>query len=469
MSVPRDGLRARSIAGAIAVVIGVHLVESHLPVFHALPWMQPDSISYLEDNVARAPAYPLLLKAMQALPGGLAWLAPLQHLGILAAAAALSIRFALTFQQRWLALALGASIGLNPLLVSYAFTVLPEAAFIAVLTVHLLCVLQLAGDWKRSAAIGAGSSAAALALITPAGYAAVAGIAILAFVHRGRRRELTWLAAPPVLLLAGASVGNYLAHGVFGTQAQGGYSRAAYVGHLLDEGTPTNYGDLTAAIAARTSSIRRGLDATPGLDAYYLIAANEYHVVETIVRERILAEIGRERGAAIDDPKMFPSDPIIARRLDSIAAAIAAAAIRWRPWSYLRQVTTNVYALWWLPLVQREASAETLQRQVDEVLAQHPALDRSPIPFRILPAGAYIVVRAILGAVALCGVIGLALVFSRDLRRATVGYVACLLHGYFLLVSLAQPGLPRYAIAVWPASMLLVFAATALWTSPRAV
>ena len=49
----------------------------------------------------------------------------------------------------------------------------------------------------------------------------------------------------------------------------------------------------------------------------------------------------------------------------------------------------------------------------------------------------------------------------------TVGYVAVLLHGYFLLISLAQPGLPRYALAMWPASMLLVFSTIAVTVKRR--
>jgi hypothetical protein len=209
------------------------------------------------------------------------------------------------------------------------------------------------------------------------------------------------------------------------------------------------------------------LEAVPSLDLLYFIGSNQYHVVEAVVHDEILLDIGRERGAAIVDSKIFPSDPDVIRRLDEVAGTIASEAIARRPRAYARQVAANVYGLWWLPLVQTAANAAALNGQIEAVLPRYSGLDRSPVSFRVLPLPAFVAVRAVLAMVIVGGVAGVVLVWFRDPRRATIGYVAVLLHGYVLLVSLAQPGLPRYAIAVWPASMVLLFGTLAVARSAR--
>ena len=459
--------RTACLVAALIALTALYVVEGKLPAFHALPMMQPDSVSYLEANIARTPAYPLILRVVQRLPGGLARLGPLQYLALLSAGLALAYRFAIVFGQPLLAALLAASILLNPLVVSYCFAVLPEAAFMALLMIHLSFVLALAYGWQRTAAVGAGATAAMLALTKPSGYAAVAGLGVLAFVHRDEWRRLAWLVIPAAVLLLAFSAGNYLTRGLFATQAQGGYSRAAYVAHLLDEATPTPYPDLARRIAARTSAARHELAEVPTLEAFYLLGANEYHVVESIVHDEIMAEIGRRHGITVTDAKMFPSDTTVARLLNEMAGTLADAAIRWRPREYGRQIVANVYGLWWLPQVRSRAGAIAIEQELHAELAHSPALDRSPIAFRVLPLPAYVAVRLWLGAVVMCGLAGLVRVWSRDRLLGTVGYVAVLLHGYFLLISLAQPGLPRYALAMWPASMLLVFSTIAVTVKRR--
>jgi hypothetical protein len=462
-SVPR---RLRLAIALVAAGLAIYVVEAGVAAFRALPWLQPDSMSYLTANLARAPGYPVVLRLIHAISPDLGVLGPLQHLMLIAGGMSFAWEFARTFSRPIVALAAGAAIVVNPPLVSYAYTVLPEAMFIAVLMAHLALMLALARRWNRATAAGAGATAALLPLLKPAGYAVVAGLVVAAFVHRVRGRQLAWLVCPAAAVLLAAGAVNYAARGTFSIQTQGGFSRAAYVGHLLDRDTPSAYPDVTAQIVERAAPIRRALDALPTIEEFYLVGASAYHEVEAIVRDAIVTHIGRQRGVPVLDAQMFPTDPDVLREFDRIGGALANAAIVGHPAAYARLVGANLYGLWWLPLIQRPEPARTLQRELDAAAKANPSLGSVSMPFRMLATPLFLAVRAALAALIVCSIVGLVLVWSSNPRAAVVGYAAVVLNGYFLLVSLAQPGLPRYAIAAWPLSMLVLFGTIAL--KPRA-
>lgn len=439
------------------------VVERQLAAFHALPWLAPDSAGYLESNVFRSPLYPLVLRATVHTPGApggpgiFDGLGLIQHIALLAAGTVLAYRFAVAYRRPALAVALAFGVLANPQAVSYCFTVLPESLFMSLLMVHLSFVLALSTGWNRTAAIGIGTTAALLAILKPAGYAAVAGLAIVALGWRRDWRTFHWLLAPAAALLLAVCAGNYFAHGIFATEAQGGYARAAYVGQLLDETTPSTYPAVTRRIAAQAAPIGAALASLPTLEIRHLIGANEYHVVESIVFREMTAEIERQQGLTVSGTGILPSDSAVVLELNRIGRALANTAIRARPLEYLRLIESSLYGLWWLPVIQRPDRLPSLQAEIDAQFAQHPELHPSPVAFRTVSWPAFAAIRLLLLAVILCAVAGVWLIWSSDPRRRVAGYVAILLHGYFLLVSLAQPGLPRYAIVAWPASMLLVF------------
>ncbi len=447
---------AKTLAALVALAAVLSAVALRVPAFHGQPRIVPDSITYLEANALRTPAYPLVLAAIQKLPGGLDLLAPFQLLVFAATSVWLSYQFVRTYERPLLGLVLEVMVLGHPQLVSYGFTVLPESLFATVLMIHMSFVLMLARRWNNGAAAAAGVSAAILPLLKPSGYAAVAGLAVLAFVHRGHWRRLHWLVMPAALMILTASAGNLLVRGFFGTQLQGGYSRVAYVATLLEPTTPTPFPLLTERLASALRPIGRELHSLPTIESFYLLAGNEYHGIEETAHREIIAEIGRERGRVVTDTSAAPNDTPIAEATDRLGGILATAAIRQHAGEYAYQTAANAYGLWWLPSIQTARGAAALQSQVDDLVARRPALARLAPGFRVVPLPAYIAIRLLLAAILACSVVGLFWTMSHDSLRRCVGYLALLLHGYVLLVSLAQPGLPRYALVVWPASALLL-------------
>jgi hypothetical protein len=449
-------LHSHTLAALVTLAIALIVVAVVAPPFHAQARMAPDSITYLEADVIRTPIYPLTLRALQWLPGGLNLLAPFQLMVFASAAVLLAYEFARTYERPLLALILEAAVLGHPQLVSYCFTILPEALFASVLMIHLSCALALTRRATSPGFAAASASAAALALVKPSGYAAVAGLAVLALVQRARWRNLLWLVTPAALAIVSVCLGNLLVRGFFGTQAQSGFVRAAYTAPLLERTTSTPYPALTEQLASHARPIGVALHSLPTMEDYYLIAAEEYHGIEDLVRRELIEEVGR--GGGDSGARLIRNDPAAAARLDAIASALANAAIRQHPAEYAYSVAANVYGLWWLPLVTTVDGAASLRSELDALVAERPALARPRPVFRPLPRIAYAAVRVVLAAIVACGVVAAFRIFSRSPLQRTIAFSALLLHGYFLLVALAQPGLPRYAIVVWPASALLLIA-----------
>jgi hypothetical protein len=450
---------------AIALLAGavlLYVFQASHGAFHALPLLQPDSATYLDGNIARSPAYPLLLRLARQAPGGLASIGPLQHVAVLASCVFLASSFAALYGRALPALGLAAVVAGNPALISYCYTILPEAFFMAALMVHLGCVLRFARSGGMAAGAATGASAAAAALFKPVGFAAVAALAVLAVQHRQQLRSVAALGTAAMGVVLAAALLNFAARGVFATESQGGYSRAAYVGVLLEPTAVEPYGELTRRIGERAAPHRAALFSIADPEVAALVGSNEYHVMETVVHDEILDQVERDRGSTVGDRGLFPRDPGAVLALDRIGGWLAGVAIRQHPMLYARMVASNVAALWWQPLVQSPSSIGPLQARIDEALADHPVLGRPSFPFRIVSQPAYFGIRLTLAAAVACALAGLAFVLSGDRRRQVLGHVSVLLHGYFVGVSATQPGLPRYAVAVWPASMLVVFGTAAV-------
>jgi hypothetical protein len=437
-------------AAVVTVALAAAAIASRSAAFHTLSWMAPDSASYVNWDIGRTPAYPLLLRLIP-----MDRLALVQLLSLCAAAAWLTWELAALLPAP---LAVGFELAVlgNVQLVAYAFTVLPEAFFVTVAQIQLALALRLIRSASRLEGVLLGIATALLILLKPSGYSFVAPLIALVWLRwRSARTAVVPAMATMVGVLVIVSAVNLARAGVFATQAYGAYALIGYVGHLVDADAPAEYPELPRTIAARTAESRADLQATTGLDAYYMVSSNAYHDVLDAIRAAILGVVHRENPAI--------SDREAAVRLNTIAQSLAVSAIARHPSGYLRQVAAHVYGLWSLPLLRNRADAERFAAELDRMKRAAPFTMRNPIVFRTVPPLLFWPIKAtlLITFLAACAGVVLGIRGGGSNLTTSLAYCAIAVQANFLLVAAVQTGLPRYALAMWPAAMAA--AALGVW------
>jgi hypothetical protein len=451
-------------AGLALLAAAILLATFVLPgAYRALPALSPDSETYLDWNVGRAPAYPLALSVMRRFSSDVAWIGWTQFVALVASTSVLSLTFFSTFRSQLAALALAGAILAHPQVVSYAFAVLPESLFMSVLILHLACVLNSirGGRWPL---IGVSTTLAVLILLKPSAYALLACLPLLVIHRRNEwRSALVRVAVPVFVILGVVSIANLMARGYFAPQSQGGYSLVAHVGAFVDPGD-RQYPALSAGIAADAAPHRAALEGIRSLHLYYLFSSHDYHELERIVRRRIAAESESRRGVAVTDHRQFPDDAALLQDLTDMGSHLARRAIVAHPTQYARHVFAQLYGLWMLPLIQPASAVPQLRAALHDIRAQSADLDRSEVAFRPVPFGVFVGVRLLLAA-ALVTSIGSAVSYLRGMEAAhwlPPAYAGVAVHANYLLVAAVQPGLPRYALVMWPAIVVVLMSVAAL-------
>jgi hypothetical protein len=431
---------------AVAISVIMMAVAWSMASFHALPRLAPDSRTYLAWDVARTPAYPLFLRIV---PAG--WVPAVQLLAIAAGSAWLAYEMRRVVRPYWCVL-LQLSILGNVALVSYAFTILPEALFIAAVMAYYGLALRFIDRPLSGTAMGLGAVSMTIALLKPSGYSFVTSVAPIAWIARAQLRTIALLAAPIVVLLSAASAVNFVRSRVVGTQAFGGFSALGYVGQFLDR-SPDDA--LQASFVELAAPVGRELERIHGIDAYYFASGNAFHDVQDA--QAIIAD-----GIHRQDPGATTQQVFV--RLNAIAWRWALTAIREHPREYLRQVSVNWYGLWFIPGLRNAADEERFAEELRQLNATAPTITRNGIVYRTVPPWVYWPVKIALGGVFVASLVGLILAAGRPvtLQAAALAAASVALHANFLLVSGLQTGLPRYALAMWPLTMMILILTAAL-------
>ena len=432
---------------AVAISVVMMAVAWSVTSFHALPRLAPDSRSYLDWDVGRTPAYPLFLRVVP-----IGRVPAVQLLTLAASAAWLAYAMRRVVRPHWCVL-LQLSILGNPALVSYAFTILPEALFVAAGMAYCVLTLRFIDRPLSGTAMALGAVSMTIVLLKPSGYSFVAALAPVAWIARARLRAIAMLVAPIVVLLSVAGTVNFVRSRVIGTQAFGGFSALGYVGQLLDrslDGDP-----LQARFVEIAAPVGRELERIRGMDLYYFASGNAYHDVEAA--QAIIADELRRQ-----DPGATPQQVFV--RLNAIAWRWALTAIGEHPRGYLRQVSASWYGLWLMPGLRNAADEPQFAEELRQLSAAAPRITRNAIVYRTVSPWVYWPVKITLGSGLVASIVGvfLALVRPVTLQPATLAATSVALHANFLLVSGIQTGLPRYALAMWPLTMVILILTSAL-------
>ena len=428
--------------------------------------IQQDSAGYLAFDAARTAGYPLLLRLVEQLPGGLDALPGLQLAAYGAAALCLALAFRRLAGSRIAAgLLLLVLLG-NPQVTRLSFMVMTEAPFLAclALVLALVCRLLLRPRWQVLALVSLVAGIAVL--IRPAGYALVMLLPLVAFWswRDGLPAIRSALAAalPYLVVLGCGMVAYHAAHGSWRTQnflaKSNLFGKAAAI---ADPALPVKDRALVALIAVAVAPDRAMIDRAPGLFGRYLMLTAYYDAWHF---RMLPGPIAAQAGIAPGDPAALD-----AKLLDLAVEIIAA-----DPLAYLGDAAQSYAALWWMPDALTHAE---LARFDAFLAAAGPLPDIGRYPDWHQPHSDLLILGLrgfMLAALAssLWWAWRFAVSLVRRRRQPPLDRLgaACALavHASFVLTALLQAGIPRYVWALWPALAVLVVAgATALATTLR--
>ena len=417
-----------------------------------IPFLLPDSGSYLRFDSTRATGYPLLLNVLYAIADNPTWIKSAQLSVMLISFSWFSLACGKFFQAKWIALPIQVALVFNPLLMRFAFTVLTEAFFISILAIWIVFIFYMVESNKNLwSALGA-FFFACLILIKPLAFVwfpAIAVIFIWNILDTGwhsvwKRMTLFILVTFLVLVLGGmyrsANVNERGRGSFLGGQLIG---KTAFV--TVDPSSASSP-DASEKINSLMSDAKNARHSLPDFRQRYLFSENFYDYIRFQHHDDIFNVL--EKKSADDDP------------LKRLSLSIVRAG--WK--DYLREVRMTVFAMWSLGELQTRKFANEYIKVLDTII---PTLPTDVTIYR--PGGrSFIVVLALKVFMAMTFLSSLWAVlyvasgrFLREERNRSAMFglfiIAVATHGYMACVSIFQTALIRYVIGVWPLLLVLLF------------
>lgn len=418
--------------------------------------MQIDSPDYLNFAPTRTAGYPLFLRLVEHLLGGLHGL-PLLQLGLYGFAAVFlcgSFR-RLSGSKISAAILLVLLLG-NGQVTRLSFMIMTESLFLSCLLLLLgvFCRLLRTPRWRTLALASLITGLAVL--IRPAGYALVVSLPVVAWWcwRDGLPARQTVLAAalPYVIVLGGGIIAYHAEHGLWRTETFVGRTFLGKAAAVAYAAQPDEDRQIIKSIAAAVAPDRAVIAQAPSLFDRFRLTVPYYDIWRyKTAYNAFLADtaIPRDDLAALD------------QRMAHVSLAIIAAA----PGAYLTDVALNYGALWWLPDAMTHAELAHF-RTLLSALEPLPDLGRYP-PWHHEHSDA--VIWELRGFMLTAFAASLwwgwravaCAVFRKPLPPlARLGFLAGLLvQSSFLLTAAVEAGLPRYAWAMWPALSIVFVSA----------
>ncbi|MBV8777904.1 MAG: hypothetical protein JO258_11980, partial [Alphaproteobacteria bacterium] len=331
---PRDWVDA-AMALAAALAVAVQLVPAP-----QIDLMQRDSQGYLDFSPTRTAGYPLFLRAVEHLPGGLAAL-PLLQLSLYGLAALLlAAEFRRLTQSK---LAGGALLVLllgNTQVTRLSFMIMTEALFLAFLMLLLaaLCRLARSPRWQMLAV--ASLIAGVAVLVRPAGYALLLSLPGAAW-WSGRGgfpwpRALFAAALPCLAVLAMGMVAYHAVHGLWRTQSFLGSNLFGKAAAVIDTSPAGQQAPDIGWMAACVAPDRAVIDRAPSWVDRFRLLGPYYDIWRW---DTLYRQLPARTGIAAGD----------APALDAAMLRLSLRAIGAAPAAYAAEVARTYGAMWWLP------------------------------------------------------------------------------------------------------------------------
>jgi hypothetical protein len=425
----------------------------------------PDSASYLEWSTARTPGYPLFLTIVGLFNANFICLPHIQMSLLIGSSAFLAQAAARLGGYWWIWAMMGAAIFGNPFLWQYVWQIQSEILFISLLNVFLACVAMALPSRPEGIAwlIASGVVLGAAILVRPVGYALLGVALATGILWRGRRfPALAALTLPASVMVLAVSGWNFISKGYFGTQIFGGYNIIGQVALLVTPDVETNDPILHDAIqhmADDLTALRLRLPTELGSwKKYFLMTAYSYNTILTKYALPAISDADRSAGTVVSSPIEA------AKRINAQAWSIALTTIRRHPDRYIYHIFINFLGLWTLPTNITLLHEDLCNPLFRASFCETGEIHRVPIKIR---GG-----LEVLKDSTFFGLMGLSLVLivtvawrpRSSLLLVFAAVAALCINANHLLVSIFEAGIPRYALAMWPA-LLVMFAASAAWVT----
>ena len=330
-----------------------------LPV---VPFVEPDTVSYLRPSPIRSSGYMLVLGAVIDVTGDLKWVVPLQLEAMLLSFLALGWAVKEVLHSQAAGIVVTVVLSLSPGLLILAPAVMTEAVFVALICLHLAVVLYALHRPSWTSMILAGLTLAAIIILRPNGISFLAGVPMLLLFYPRRWRMVTLATLGPVMIVALGQGAYHLQNfGFFGLHRFAGISMVGAAAPLIRADMPTAYPDLAAELERSLAHYARDFppfeERTYPFEMAHVASLTAVGAIYNEIVPAIRKKLGLPESAAV----AFENDP----RIDSIAGSLAWSAIRNDPWGFFKIVTSNYIANWQATLPVRVPMSIYYPRSLD--------------------------------------------------------------------------------------------------------
>ncbi len=447
--------------GALLLTAVFVLVQLLRPLPASL--IQTDSPAYLNFASTRTAGYPLFLRVVEHLPGGLHSL-PLLQLAIYGLAALFlcgSFR-RLSGSKFATAMLLALLLG-NGQVTRLSFMIMTELIFLSclMLLLGIFCRLLRVPRWPTLALASLITGLAVL--IRPAGYALVVSLPVVAWWcwRDGLAARQTVLAAAmPYIVVLGSGITAYHAeHGLWRTETFAGRTLLGKAAAVAYAARPEKDDRIIRSIAMAVAPDRAVIAQAPSLFDRFRLMVPYYDIWRyKTAYNALLAQTKIPKGdlAALD------------QRMAQVSLTTIAAA----PSAYLADVALNYGALWALPdaMTHTElAHFRTLLSMLEPLpdLGRYPRWHREHSDVLIWALRGFMLTALAASLWWSWRFVANAIFHSPLPPLARLGFVVgILVHSSFLLTAAVQAAIPRYAWAMWPALSVLFVSAVFVCSDP---
>jgi hypothetical protein len=260
---------------AVLAPFGLYIVVFMTTAMPGVPWIAPDSATYIGFSPTRTLLYPVLLRFLACLsddPKVLVW--PFLMLGVVATLAFAEVAQRL-FRNVLVTVPAGIAILFCWSLLEHAAFVLSDYPFFAVYTLALAAALAAFRHPSRAMLGLVGVMIGVSIAIRPVGIVLLVLPVFLALVYwRDWRRLAIWLVVPLGLGLAAQMAANQAVFGFFGLSRFSGYPWAGNTALMLTPTTPVAHPELRDRIVAMAKPYQDELAEIDSAQARYIHLIN---------------------------------------------------------------------------------------------------------------------------------------------------------------------------------------------------